>query len=284
MSQKTALVLGSNGRFGRHAMTEFQNRGWAVRVFDRKTQDLMTQARGADVIINGWNPQYQDWHTQVPRLTKQVIAAAKDSGAIVVVPGNVYVFGTQPGPWSAKTPKTPVNQLGKIRADMEDAFRAANIPLILLRAGDFIDTQASGNWFDMILTKSLGRGRLTYPGLPNIQHNWAYLPDYARAVVDLCEANLGLRPNIELGFPGYNLTGQDLAQSLNKVTQREVVLKEMSWIPLRLAAPFWPLAKEILTMRYLWNHPHSLDTSDFTTALPEFQSTDISSALKKALA
>jgi nucleoside-diphosphate-sugar epimerase len=217
-------------------------------------------------------------------LTKQVIAAAKDSGAIVVVPGNVYVFGTQPGPWSAKTPKTPVNQLGKIRADMEDAFRAANIPLILLRAGDFIDTQASGNWFDMILTKSLGRGRLTYPGLPNIQHNWAYLPDYARAVVDLCEANLGLRPNIELGFPGYNLTGQDLAQSLNKVTQREVVLKEMSWIPLRLAAPFWPLAKEILTMRYLWNHPHSLDTSDFTTALPEFQSTDISSALKKALA
>ncbi len=81
----------------------------------------------------------------VPVLHAQVIAAARQSGATVIVPGNVYVFGADtPGPWGQTTPHGAQNPLGRIRIDMEAAYRGAGVRTIILRGGDFIDTEASG--------------------------------------------------------------------------------------------------------------------------------------------
>lgn len=40
----------------------------------------------------------------MPRITREVIAVAKSSGATILFPGNVYVLGDQPGPWDETTP------------------------------------------------------------------------------------------------------------------------------------------------------------------------------------
>ena len=48
----TVLILGSNGRFGRHAAEAFWNNAWTIRTFDRALDDLGEAARGADVIVN----------------------------------------------------------------------------------------------------------------------------------------------------------------------------------------------------------------------------------------
>lgn len=90
---QTALILGPTGRFGRNMALAFENAGWAVKRFDRKTDTLNSAAMGADVIVHGWNPTYDRWAKDVPVLTKKVIAAAKVSGATVLIPGNVYVYG-----------------------------------------------------------------------------------------------------------------------------------------------------------------------------------------------
>ncbi len=91
----SVLVLGGSGRFGRHASEAFWNAGWRVTQYDRARGDLTAAARGNDVIVNGWNPPYDRWADTVPALTAQVIAAARTSGATVIVPGNVYVFGEE---------------------------------------------------------------------------------------------------------------------------------------------------------------------------------------------
>ncbi|PJE36361.1 epimerase [Pseudooceanicola lipolyticus] len=281
---QTVLILGASGRFGRHAATAFDAAGWVVRRFDRRTGDLAAAARGAQVIVNAWNPPYPDWARQVPVLTQQVIGAARQSGATVMIPGNVYMFGEQtPPPWGAGTPHAARNPMGRIRIEMEAAYASAGLRTIVLRAGDFIDTQASGNWFDLVLTKRLAKGVFSYPGDPAIPHAWAYLPDMARAAVQLVGMRADLPAFADIPFPGYTLTGHEMAAALGRVTRGEVQLRRMSMLPLRLAAPVWPLGRRLLEMSYLWRRPHWLDGTRFDDLLPEFRATPVETALASAL-
>jgi len=281
---QVALILGAHGRFGRHAALTFAQAGWEVRRFDR-TQDTLSQAAiGADVIVNGWNPAYPDWPRLLPELTNQVIAAARQSGATVVLAGNVYVFGpTTPSPWSETSPRAATNELGRLRIAMEAAYREAGVRTILLRGGDFLDTEASGNWFDRMMIPALHRGFFTYPGNPDIPHAWAYLPDFARAAEALAAKRAELPEFCEVPFPGYALSGAEMCRALGHVTGRRLTLRPMSWLPLRLASPFWPLARRLLEMRYLWSTPHVLDGSRFARLLPEFQLTPLEEALASAI-
>lgn len=281
---QTALILGASGRFGRHAARNFARAGWQLRTFDRASDDLNQAAQGVDVIVNGWNPPYPKWPRLVPRLHAQVIAAARSSGATVLIPGNVYVFGARTSaPWSETARQGAMNELGRIRIDMEQAYRRSGVRTILLRAGDFLDTGPSGNWFDAVLVKSLRRGLFTYPGNPDIPHAWAYLPDLARAAVDLAERRMDLPVYCDVPFPGYTLSGTQMAELLNRVLARQIRLKQMSWLPVHLAAPVWPVGRRLLEMRYLWNTPHWLGSERFDDLLPDFVHTDAARALARCI-
>lgn len=282
---QTALVLGGSGRFGRNATQAFQAAGWKTRQFDRRTGDLMQAARGADVIVNAWNPSYEHWQAQVPKLTAQVIAAAKASGATVIIPGNVYVFGEEaPERFAEATPHAATNPLGKVRVAMEAAYRNAGVQTIVIRAGDFIDTVPTGIWFDRIITAGLAKGVVTYMGRWDTPHAWAYLPDVTRAAVMLAEKRGELGRFEQVPFPGYTLTGEELAQALERVTGRKLTRKSLNWLPFRLMAPFWRLMRHIVEMRYLWSKPHRLDGGRFGELLPGFEPTPLDEALKAAVA
>ncbi len=281
---QSVLILGANGRFGRNAMAAFRNAGWTVRIFDRTTDSLAQAARGADVIVNAWNPPYPDWQAQVPELNRRVISVARDTGATVLLPGNVYVFGADvPGPWSAATPHLAQNPLGRVRIEMEEAYRASSVRTIILRAGDFLDTSASGNWFDRVMIKPLARGRFVYPGNPDIAHAWAYLPDLARAAVVLAEMRERLPRFCDVPYRGYTATGAEMAQALSRVTGRHVSVHRMNWLPIQLARSVWRLAPHLLEMRYLWNTPHSLEDTFFQELVGDFKRTDLDTALKRAI-
>lgn len=281
----TVLILGASGRFGTNAAEAFAASGWTVRRYSRGGGSLEAAAMGADVIVNGWNPPYPDWAAQVPGLTAQVIAAARASGATVLIPGNVYVYGAGSPPMlGPDTPHAARNPLGRIRREMEAAYRDAGVPTILLRAGDFLDTGASGNWFDQIMVKGLDKGVFTYPGRPDIDHAWAFLPDMARAAVALCEMRGELARFQEVLFPGYTLSGDEMRAALEKVTGRAVRLKRMSWLPLQIARPVWRMARGLIEMRYLWDMPHRLDGRGFAALLPGFRATPPEAALAQAVA
>ena len=51
------------------------------------------------------------------------------------------------------------NPLGHIRVELEAAYRRDGVRTILLRAGDFLDTRASGNWFDRMTAPSLAKDK-----------------------------------------------------------------------------------------------------------------------------
>ncbi|MEL7115481.1 MAG: epimerase, partial [Pseudomonadota bacterium] len=267
-----------------NAAEAFAAHGWTVRAFNRSRDDLNDAAQGADVIVNAWNPDYADWASLVPGLTEQVIQAAEVSGATVILPGNVYVFGeTAPTDFGPDSPHAATNPLGRIRIAMEERYRKSGVQTILLRAGDFLDTRPSGNWFDRIIAAKARTGVFTYPGAINVPHAWAYLPDLASAAVSLAEMRGRLGAFTDLGFPGYTLTGQALADTASEAVGHPLGLKQMNWLPLQVARPFWRTAKHLLEMRYLWNKPHRIDGAEFETLLPDFSATPLPDAMKAAL-
>jgi len=281
---KTVLILGGSGRFGRHASHAFAARGWEVRQFDRAHDNLWDAAWGAEVIVNAWNPPYPDWAAQVPKLTKQVIEVAKVTNATVIIPGNVYNYGIDTADvYDENTPHLATNPLGRIRIEMETAYRSSGVQTIVLRAGDFIDTEASGNWFDMMMIPKVGKGKFTYPGNPDIEHAWAWLPDLTNAAAELAEIRNELPVFSDIPFPGFTLTGHELCEAVGVSLGRKVVLKNMGWLPLQIARPFWKMARYLLEMRYLWNKPHRIDGTKFLTLLPEFEFTSLEEALPLAL-
>lgn len=294
------LILGANGRFGRHAADAFARAGWqvtrAVRpgkggapgTVEAEATDadaLSRAAEGHALIVNAVNPPYPDWARMVPAITGAVIAAARASGATVLIPGNVYNYGSHmPERLDAATPQAADTRKGRLRVEMEAAWRGAGLPVILLRAGDFIDTEVSGNWFESHMAPGLKRGTLTYPGPTDRLHAWAYLPDMARAAAALAAIRADLPRFADIPFPGVALTGTDLARALSEVLGRPVRLRGFPWWAVRLAAPLWPMGRELLEMRYLWDRPHALDGTLFRRLLPEFRETPLREALAVSLA
>lgn len=283
---QNALILGASGRFGRNAADAFATAGWEIHRFDRKTDDLDAEAQRADVIVNGWNPaDYRYWDRELLPLHRRVIKAATGTGATLIIPGNVYVFGANtPSPWSTTSAHSARNPLGRLRIEMEAAYRHSGVRTIMLRGGDFLDTQASGNWFDKLMVARLGKGRFTYPGGLNVPHAWAYLPDIARAAVMLAEKRDTLPRYADIPFPGYTVTGQQIADHLSALTGQDVSAKKMAWWPLLVGQYVAPFLKGLCEMRYIWATPHALSAERFDTVLSDFQHTPQRDAFRRAIA
>lgn len=283
--QKTVLVLGVTGRFGRHAAEAFWNAGWTVRLFDRVHDDLMTRAQGADIIVAAWNPPYHLWEQELPGLHARIQAAARSSGAAVFLPGNVYVYGPDTAkPWSETTRQAPPTALGRIRQQVEQSYRDSGLQTILLRSGDFLDIERDGGWLDKVLMSRTSRGQLVYPGDADALHAWAFLPDLARAAEHLARRKSSLSQFEEVVFPGYAITGHQFAQHISQALHHDIKVHRMSWLPLRLAAPFWPLARGLLEMRYLWDLPHSLQSERLAELCPDYRDTPMDEALTQVVA
>lgn len=104
--RRIALVAGAGGSFGGVMAQALAAQGWDVRRYARGT-DMAAAARGAALIVNGLNPPgYHNWNRLIPEITSAVLAAGRASGATILVPGNVYPYGVQRGPWGPDTRKS----------------------------------------------------------------------------------------------------------------------------------------------------------------------------------
>jgi len=283
MNMKTVLIMGASGNFGSHAATAFEAAGWQVRRYQRGT-DIAQAAAGVQVVVNALNPpNYKNWAENVPQIAALGLKAARASGATLVVPGNVYNFGTAPAPWGPDTPQNPQTRKGKLRVQMEQALKAAtDVRVIVLRCGDFINPTAPGAVFDIVLAKSIAKGKLTALGDVAAAHSWAYLPDVARALVGLVEIRAELPRFADIPFAGHTLSVNDIAGHYGRILGRPVKVAAFPWWVMRLLSPVWRLANELLEMRYLASHPHWMSDAALNMYLPEFEPTPVEEMLRAA--
>jgi nucleoside-diphosphate-sugar epimerase len=311
----TVLILGANGRFGQAATQAFAAAGWRVLAQVRRapvaalpaqaqactaaltdTTALAAQAAGASVVVHAVNPIYTRWDEEALPALQQGLDVAQRLGALFMLPGNVYNYGTQLPPLLLETtPEQPDTLKGELRVAMEQAMRrraAQGLRSVVIRAGDFYGC-GSGSWIDQAIVKDLAKGKLVYPGPLDLAHAWAYLPDLARAFVAVAEASSAapaLPAFRTLHFAGHTLTGRELLAGLDTAAAAlglrpasGFATGGMPWGLIRAVGLVNPLWRELARMSYLWRRPHALDGSALQGAVQLPPATPLQQALTQTL-
>jgi nucleoside-diphosphate-sugar epimerase len=309
MERKIALVLGATGGIGGAVAGLLEKRGWQVRAlhrapdgvaekhgFDWRTGDAMVAsdvaaaADGASLIVHAVNPpSYQNWPKLVLPMLDNTIAAARASGAKILLPGTVYNFGRDAFPEIAEdAPQHPRTRKGVIRAEMERRLRAfaetGEGTALIVRAGDFFGPGTASSWFGQIVPPGKRPSVFTYPGRRGVGHQWAYLPDLAETMVRLIETE-GLG-----GFAAFNMEGlwdADGTRMVDAICRAlgdpAVPVRQTPWWTMRIASPFVPMLREVMEMKYLWDRPVRLTNARLKSVLGTEPRTPLDEAVRTTL-
>lgn len=304
---QTIVILGAAGRIGDAAAKAFLAAGWRVRGVARNAkaatlrsgvdvieadandrQSLIRAVEGADVILNALNPKYTEWETTVMPLAENVMAATEASGALHLFPGNVYNFGREIGVGMREDAlQIASTAKARIRIAAEDLFReraeTRGVRSAILRGGDYFGGVKPESWLDLFILKDLKKDVFTWPGLSDIPHAFAYLPDFAEAFVAVAEKRAALAPFETFHFAGHTLTGLDMHTAAEAAAGRALRFKTMGWTMIRVAGLVVPIAREVAVMSYLWRTPHSLDGSKLERFAGPLRSTPPAEALRQAI-
>jgi len=301
------IVLGGAGRLGRAAAQAFKSAGWQVASLVRGSsaagaapgteiievdasdaESVVAATRGADVVLHALNVPYADWGRLALPLADIAIAAARESRATLVFPGNLYNYGAgMPARIDETTPMHPTSRKGSIRVAIETRLREAaegGLRTIVLRAGDYFGGEGRGSWLDRVIVKGIAAGRLTYPGPLDTIHEWAYLPDVGQAMVQLAERRERLAPFATLGFAGHAVTGREFVAAVSRACRRDFKIDFVPWRLLNMMGVVVPVFRELADISYLWSTPHAIDGARLTEIIGDIPRTPLDRAITASLA
>jgi nucleoside-diphosphate-sugar epimerase len=300
------VVLGAAGQFGRAAAQAFHAGGWhvtsvvrgrsmaravsgteIVEVDARDGAAVVAAVPDADVVVHALNVPFTEWARFALPFAETAVAAARKSGAVLVVPGNLYNFGPgMPVRIDEAVPMQPSARKGLLRVEIERRLMQETergLRAIVLRAGDYFGGDGLGSWFDRVVIRDIAVGRLTYPGPLDIVHEWAYLPDLAAALVRLVEARRALAPYMALGFAGHAVTGRVFTDSLGRACRRAFKVGAVPWRLLRVGGLVVPVFRELSEVAYLWSTPHMIDGSQLAAVIGRLEQTPLDRAVAASL-
>jgi nucleoside-diphosphate-sugar epimerase len=312
---RTALIVGITGGIGGEVARALLSRGWRVRAMHRNPTavasasglgngvewlagdamnraDVVLAAQGAEVIVHAVNPpKYHNWAGLVLPMLDNTIAAAKASGARIVLPGTIYNFGPDAFPrLTENSPQNPLTRKGRIRVEMEQRLQgaaAAGVRTLIVRAGDYFGPRAGNTWFSQgLLAGQREPRRVFYPGPRDLGHAWAYLPDVAETIARLLDQPERLAAFSVFHFRGHWLErGADMADAICEVAGLPTrKIHAFPWWAVRLAAPFVEVCREMFEMRYLWRVPTELDNTKLRAVIGAEPHTPFDRAVATSLA
>ena len=312
--KNSALVLGATGGIGGEVARQLLAAGWDVRALKRGGQpateqrdgitwihgdamnreEVIAAATGCSVIVHAVNPPgYRRWAELVLPMLDNTIAAATALGATIVLPGTVYNYGPNAFPVLREdSPQQPQTRKGAIRVDLEERLRSATTQgcrVIIVRAGDFFGPKLGNSWFSQGLVKpKLAVTTVNLPGAKNVGHQWSYLPDVARTMVQLLERRDSLEPFATFHMAGHwDADGTQIAEAIRRVVVcrggTQPKLRAFPWWLVTLASPFVATFRELREMRYLWKEPIRMSNARLMAVLGNEPHTPLDEAVEATL-
>jgi nucleoside-diphosphate-sugar epimerase len=317
-SKSKVLVLGATGGIGGEMARQLRDSGWDVRALQRHAvqsadgrggqhdgitwfrgdamnrDDVLAAASGCSVIVHAVNPPaYHRWSQLVLPMLDNTIAAACALGATIVFPGTIYNYGPDAFPLlSEQSPQHPDTRKGAIRVEMERRLLAASsngARVIIVRAGDYFGPQGANNWFSQGLIRQGKPVRvISNPSKEGVGHQWSYVPDVARTMVELLARRESLAPFANFHMAGHwDADGTRMAASIQQVvarrTGRKPRISSIPWWLMTLASPFVEVLREMREMRYLWLEPLRMDNARLVSVLGREPHTPLDQAVEASL-
>jgi nucleoside-diphosphate-sugar epimerase len=281
------VVLGT-GAIGRAVMEELIKRGESVRMVNRSgkmdevpagvqvvASDLYDQAkvrevtRGAQVVYQAAQPNYNEWTEEFPLLQKSIIDGLTGSDAKLVLVENLYMYGETNGkPMTEDMPYNAHTRKGRVRAEISTAAFNAH------KDGRIRVTSArGGNFFGPWGTDSTMGERVFYPllqgkpaqliGRTDVPHSHTYVKDFGKALVILGERSEadGQAWHVPNDMP--HLTQGDMVRMFAEEAGVEPKMSSMGKLMMWIGGFFIPEAKETVEMMYEFEQSFIVDSSKF---------------------
>ncbi len=307
---QVALVLGASGGIGSETAQALSHHGWKVRALGRggrpanatdswewvkgdalDRNSIVTAAQGTQAIVHAVNPPgYRNWATLVLPMIENTIAAARISGARILLPGTIYNFGPDAFPMLREdSPQRATTRKGKIRIALEQKMEEAareGVRSLIVRFGDFFGPKTGGSWFSQGLVKP-GRPitSIMYPGPKGIGHAWCYLPDAGETFAQLMDREAELADFERFHFRGHwDEDGCQMIAAIRRAAGNEnIPARPAPWWFFRLASPFSETFRELYATRPLWRTPIQLDNTRLMRFLGNEPHTPLQTAVERTL-
>ncbi len=228
-------------------------------------------AAGAEVAYFAVQPAYTRWAEDFPPLVDGIIGGLRGGSARLVVVDNLYMYGPTGGaPIREDLPYAATNRKGTARARMAvsllDADRAGDVRVTIGRGSDFFgpgatDTVVGERFFGPIVAG----GRADVYGRPDLPHTFTYVPDFARALIELGrhEDACGRAWHVP-SAPAVSMRA--LAETAAAAAGKPLRTRTVGRMSLRLAGLFIPEAREMIEMAYEFEESYVVDDSAIRAA------------------
>jgi nucleoside-diphosphate-sugar epimerase len=302
------VVLGT-GAIGRAVAEELVRLGESVRMVNRSgkmdevpagvevvASDLYDQAqvkevtRGAKVVYQCSQPNYNEWVEKFPPLQKSIIDGLTGSDAKLVLVENLYMYGNTNGaPLKEDMPYNAHTRKGKLRGEISkaafEAHRAGKLRVTAARGSDFF-----GGWG--LPTAVMGE-RTFYPllnGKPaqligNIDapHTHTYIPDFGKALVILGERDEADGQAWHVPNDNPLVTQREMVKLIAEEAGVEPRMSAMGKLMMQIGGLFIPAAREMIEMMYEFEQPFIVDSSKFENTFG-MKATPMREAIKATMA
>src|SRR3954471_18349898 len=230
---------------------------------------LPPAARGAAALYNAVNPPYHRWATDWPPVAAALLAAAEQTGAVLVTMGNLYGYGRPDGPRTPDSPLAATDTKGRVRArmwaEMLAAHEAGRVRVTEARAADFVGPQVPADHSHLMRQlPALRAGRRAWVvGDPDVPRGWSYLPDVAAtlAVLGTDERAWGRAWHVPSAIRSQGEALTDLARALGRPAPR---VSGTPWGMLRVAGLAVPFLREVVDVRHQFDQDYVIDASATT--------------------
>ena len=197
-----------------------------------------------------------------------LLEGCSHSGARLVFADNLYMYGPQTHPLTEDMPLTTYGRKPALRAAITRQWKsehdAGRVRAVAVRASDFYGPDvATAVISEFGVAKMLAGQPALLPYSPEQPHDFAYVPDFARALVSLIDA-----PDDAFGQAWQipHAPTRTLREVLTLAANLIGVPPKITVLPPVLAPIIGLFSKEvgeIGEMRFQWDRPYLVDSSKF---------------------
>ncbi len=228
---------------------------------------------GRDVLFHMVNTVIDaSWVSTTARLLDVALEACASTGARLVFPANVWVFGRgAPGRLVDEAAEhAPCSTKGAARTKKEERIRASGVRYVMVRLPEFYGPHVQ-TLTGPPLKKIASGGRAVWFGPADLPVELVYMPDAAEALLEI-----GLAEGVDgetFHLPGAApITARAFFDLAIRAEGRGAFVAVPA-LAVRAAALVSPLARSFVDILHLWEHPILLDGRKTRARFPALETT-----------
>jgi len=237
-------------------------------VLDAEAVRQAIAGAGQVVVAIGFAYDARVWRSAWPRAMTNLVEACAATGARMVFVDGLYMLGPQREPLREDMALTDFGAKPAVRSEVTRIWMAAasagRARVAALRPPDFYGPDVTVSHLGAAAFGALARGK---PALllapPDTPHDFAYVPDVARAVVTLLDA-----PDDAYG-QAWNMpcaptrTPRQILRLGAEVLGIGLKVRAVPLGLLPLLGLVSPFMREVAEMRFTWDRPYEVDATKF---------------------